>query len=85
MAKEKEKKVSGELNAEELENVAGGMCFTGGASAPKEVESIERKDYTDGTYDIFVTYSNGEQARVSCGLDGKVYRCNVEKRNPGNI
>ena len=40
MAKENEKKFSGEMNAEELENVAGGWCAFGGKSAPKEVRDL---------------------------------------------
>ena len=35
MAKDKEKKVSGEMNEEELANVAGGWCSRGGT-----VESV---------------------------------------------
>ena len=58
MAKENSKKVSGEMNAEELENVAGGWCATGGKPMPKTVKKVEQLDLTDGYFTIITTFSD---------------------------
>ncbi len=75
MAKENEKKVSAELNEEELENVAGGWCMTGGASVPDEVKSIEKENDKNGKYDVIITFQNGKKTRMSFNPDGTVYGC----------
>ncbi len=72
MAKENEKKVSGEINEEELENVAGGWCFTGGQSMPKGVKSIKRLEVGGGHYEISVTFNDGNEVRSVFGPDGKL-------------
>ena len=73
MAKEKEKKVSGEMNAEELENVAGGWCGPSGKSAPKHVKSVERgKPLSDGSYEIITKFQNGSYIVSTFSSNGKM-------------
>ena len=72
MAKENEKKVSGEINEEELENVAGGWCLTGGQSMPKGVKSIKRVDIGGGNYQINTTFDDGNEVQSVFGPDGKL-------------
>ena len=59
MAKENEKKVSGDMSPEELENVAGGWCMTGGKSVPKDVKSVEQLNSGDGSFEIITTFQDG--------------------------
>ena len=70
MAKEKGKKVSGEMNAEELENVAGGWCFTGGKSAPAEVKSIKKVKHKSGGFEIIIEYNDGSYTKSEFYPDG---------------
>ena len=60
MAKENEKKVSGEMNSEELENVAGGGsgCYYNGINVPAEVEGF-RTARTDSTHTVIQQLENG--------------------------
>ncbi len=66
----KEKKVSGEINDEELENVAGGWCATGGKSAPSEVTSVKKEMQSDGTYTITTEFKNGSSTVSLFNADG---------------
>ncbi len=63
MAKENGKKVSGEINDEELENVAGGWCAFGGKSAPKEVrgliKTVRHIKSTDGKGGMRFVFQDG--------------------------
>ena len=61
MAKENEKKVSGGMNEEELENVAGGWCMTAGKSMPPEVKSIKKVMDNDdsGDFKIITEFKDG--------------------------
>ena len=71
MAKEKGKKASGELNAEELENVAGGMCLWGGISVPPGVkDSKKTKGNREGTYEIVTTLKSGQKLHSVFGSEG---------------
>ena len=70
MAKENEKKVSGDMSSEELENVAGGWCLSGGVSAPKEVTSVTRKDIGGGNYEIHIVFSDGNEVRTAFDKKG---------------
>ena len=72
MAKENEKKVSGDMSPEELENVAGGWCMTGGKSVPPEVTSVQKETFHDGTYKIVTTFSNGSQVHSMFDADGNL-------------
>ena len=72
MAKDNEKKVSGEMNAEELENVAGGWCFTGGKSIPKWVKNVSRIENGGGHYTIKVEFDDGNEVQSVFGADGKL-------------
>ena len=62
MAKENEKKVSGDMSSEELENVAGGWCMTGGAAPVKGIKRVFRSDNLGGGhegYGIRIDYDDG--------------------------
>lgn len=72
MAKENEKKFSEELNADELENVAGGWCASSGQAMPKGVKNIERIELGGGHYQINTTFADGNQVQSVFGPDGKL-------------
>lgn len=57
MDKEKEKKVSGEMNEEELENVAGGMdwCWKWSVQKPT-LQKNQTLEEDDNTYTIITNY-----------------------------
>ncbi len=72
MAKENEKKVSGEMNEEELENVAGGMCLWGGVSAPSDVKSAKKVENKNGTYSIVTYLKSGQEVHTVFNSDGNI-------------
>ena len=75
MAKENEKKVSGEINDEELENVAGGWCATGGMSmdeVPAEyIESFTSETLKNGSKVVKTKCKGGETIIMNFGPDGR--------------
>lgn len=81
MAKDNEKKVSGDMSDDELTNVAGGWCATGGVSMAKEVESMTQTEPDeDGKYDVIIKFKNGKTATAYCKSDGIVYGNNYSNQ-----
>ena len=73
MAKENKNKASGDMSSEELENVSGGWCATGGKSVPKDVKSVERGEpMSDGCYEITTTFQNGSYVVSTFSPNGKM-------------
>ncbi len=67
MAKENKNKVPGEMNAEELENVAGGWCAANGMGASKEVrDKIKNITYVeqDGRKFMQINFKNGAETQI---------------------
>ncbi len=75
MAKENEKKFSGEMNAEELENVAGGWCATGGIDVDKKareaIDSINVETLDDGGYVVLTNLKDGRKLATIFDQNGK--------------
>ena len=72
MAKENEKKVSGNMSDDELTNVAGGWCMTGGKSAPSNVKKSETVQNKNGTYSIITTFKSGQKMSTTFDRDGNI-------------
>ena len=72
MAKENEKKVAGDINDDELENVAGGWCMSGGQSKPQKVTSAINKDIGGGNRQLITILDNGDEIHTVIGSDGNV-------------
>ena len=72
MAKENEKKLSADMNSDEMENVSGGMCAWGGISSPPEVKSVKKQYLSDGSYKIITTFKNGSQVHSLFDANGNL-------------
>ena len=82
MAKDKEKKVSGEMNEEELENVAGGRngvtVSKGRITVRGEVERIE--DFEEGGQKwMRVKYRDGSESGILLEDNRKGHEYNIAK------
>lgn len=83
MAKENEKKVSGDMSSEELENVSGGACWSSGIPATHGskslIKDIEEVKYDDGSYKLVTTYTNGSQTHILVDAFGRLQISDVAK------
>ena len=72
MAKENEKKLSADMSSDELENVSGGWCATGGMSYPDGIKKCKRYNRKDGSYMIVTEFDDGNSIASAFDKNGKL-------------
>ena len=78
MAKDNEKKVSGEFNEDELENVAGGFCM--GKGAAKKVSSSDIKNIGGGHSVLTLKLDNGDEIQAYINPDGTLNGADIASK-----
>lgn len=78
MAKENEKKVSGEISSEELENVAGGFCM--GKGAAKKISSSDIKGIGGGHSVLTIKLDNGDEIQAYINPDGTLNGADIASK-----